>query len=186
MKKLFLSLFIIGAIITWSACEKNDTFSEDNNSVTPVNPTANSTRAAFKIHLTDTPGQYDEVNIDILQFTAKLDSGGWHTLYTNAGIYDLLLFQNGIDTTIVNDSLPAGSTIKELRMILGTNNTIVIGSSTMALSTPSGQSSGIKIKLSQAVVADSLNQITIDFDACKSIKKLGNGTYQLHPVIKVL
>lgn len=189
MKKIFFPLLIIFSLFVWIACEKNAITSEyggPGSSNNPGNTSPTSSNAAIQIHLTDTPGQYDEVNIDILQFTAKLDSGGWYALNTNAGIYDLLLFQNGIDTTIVNDSLPAGTTIKELRMQLGTNNTIVIGSATVALSTPSGQSSGVKIKLSQPVVADSLNQITIDFDACKSIKKLGNGTYQLHPVIKVL
>ena len=75
----------------------------------PSQPNVEHSMLPFTIHLTDTPGQFDEVNVEILQFSAKLDSGGWQNLNTTAGIYDLLQFQNGIDTTIVNDSLPAGT-----------------------------------------------------------------------------
>lgn len=182
MKKVVLPILIICSLLVWISCEKDETVINNGGS----NPPVLGKMLPFKIHLTDTPGQFDEVNVEILQFSAKLDSGGWQNLNTIAGVYDLLQFQNGIDTTIVNDSLAAGTGIKELRMLLGTNNYVVIGSATTSMSTPSGQSSGIKIKFDTVISADSLNDVTIDFDACKSVKELGNGQYQLHPVIKVL
>ena len=140
----------------------------------------------LKIFLTDNPGNYDQVNIDLSEVWVKIkDSTSFYSLQTNQGVYDLLQLQNGLDTLIVNDSLPAGE-LQEVRLILGPNNTIMVDSVIHDLKTPSSQQSGLKVKLNKVMVQDSLASITLDFDAGKSIVAKGNGTYSLKPVIKVL
>src|SRR5882724_6640753 len=77
----------------------------------------------LKIRLTDNPFNASEVNVDILEVRANFrdDSTGWVTLSTRAGIYNLLGFQNGIDTVLAQGTVPAG-TLKEVRFVLGNNN----------------------------------------------------------------
>ncbi len=149
-----------------------------------VDPTAGD--AQLRIYLTDGPGDYQQVNIDLLEVNIKTKgSQGWVALNTNQGIYDLLQYQAGDDTLIVNDTLPPGE-IQELRLVLGPNNTVMVDSVLYPLSTPSAQQSGLKIKLQQLMVSDSLSQVTLDFDAEKSIVETGNGQFILKPVIKAI
>lgn len=143
--------------------------------------------AGITINLTDGPGDYDEVNIYLKTIQVlKVDTSGseWVDLTTNSGYYDLLKLQNGVDTTIVKDSLSIGTKISQLRMILEDSNTVLVDSNYHSLFVPSGTQTGFKINLQDTMSADSLN-ITIDFDAEKSIKKRGNNEYLLVPVLKI-
>jgi len=145
--------------------------------------------ARLTIRLTDDPGDYQQVNLDLLQVRAHLvDNSGadtWYDLATIAGIYDLLALQNGIDTLIVYDSLPPGE-LQQLRLILASNNTVMVDSALAELKVPSGSSAGLKISLQQILVRDSLSTVVLDLDADKSVVPKGNGGYNLKPVIRVL
>lgn len=139
------------------------------------------------INLTDGPGDFDEVNIYLKKIQVlRVDSNDskWVDLNTNEGYYDLLVLQNGIDTTIVKDSLSIGTMISQIRMILADSNNVLVDSNYHSLFVPSGTQTGFKINLQDTVSADSLN-ITIDFDAEKSIKKRGDKDYLLTPVLKL-
>lgn len=172
MKKQFPIWFPLLFLIGLSAC--------DLQTVSPAEG-----KAVVKVFLTDDPGDYQQVNIDLLQVRIKTKDTSWVDLNTNQGVYDLLQYQAGDDTLIVNDSLPPGE-IQELRLVLGEDNTIMVDSVMYPLTIPSGQSSGLKIKLQKLMVSDSLTDITIDFDVDESVVKTGNGTYQLKPVIKLV
>lgn len=137
------------------------------------------------INLTDAPGEYDQVNVDVEQVRVQLSDSTWRDLNTNAGIYDLLVLQNGVDTVIVSDSLSQGVFITQLRLILGDDNTVMVDSTLYPLKVPSGSQSGFKVFFHQAVSSDSLN-ITLDFDAEKSVHELDSkGEYILKPVLHV-
>jgi hypothetical protein len=119
-----------------------------------------------------------EVNIKL-----NNDSAGWTRLETHAGIYNLLDLQNGIDTVLAQGVIPTG-TLKEIRFVLGNENSIKIGDAVYPLSIPSGAESGLKIKLNKTLNA-SLDSLLIDFDAALSILQEGTGDYKLKPVLKI-
>jgi hypothetical protein len=135
--------------------------------------------------LTDAPFDAQEVNVDIREVVVKYakDSEGWVPLNTNAGVYNLLALQNGVQMLIATGNNPGG-TIKELRLILGSNNTIKINNQRYPLTIPSGSESGLKIKLNKKL-STSLDKLVIDFDAGLSIFKNGNNDYKLKPVLKL-
>lgn len=145
----------------------------------------NPGKAVVQVYLTDDPDDYQQVNVDLLQVRIKTKDTSWVDLNTNQGIYDLLQYQAGDDTLIVNDTLPPGE-IQELRLVLGTDNSIMVDSVLYPLTIPSSGTSGLKIKLQKLMVSDSLTDITLDFDVEKSVIEKGNGEYQLKPTIKVL
>lgn len=171
--------------IGFAACETDGVQPGDKS----PNAAHSSSKARLTIRLTDDPGDYQQVNIDLIQVRANLvDSVGndvWYDLATNAGIYDLLMLQNGLDTLIVNDSLPPGN-LQQLRLVLGSDNSIMVDSTLQDLRVPSGSQSGLKINLQQALVRDSLSTVVLDFDADASVVPKGNGGYNLKPVIRVL
>lgn len=172
MKLHPLFLTVLSLFILIFACKKD----EDSSS--------KSTQ--FHVYLTDGPGDFQQVNVDIQSVRVKTsdDTSKWIDLATNAGIYNLLDFQNGIDTLIATGPVPS-VTLKEVRLVLGPDNSVMKDSVIYDLDTPSAQQSGLKIKIDKnlAITTDSL---TLDFDAEKSIVETGNGKFILKPVIKVV
>lgn len=172
MKK---TIFIIAAtfavsIGTFVSCKKTDSMS------------------TLSVRLTDAPTALDEVNVDIREVHVKfsddsLGNDGWVNLATNARIYNLLALQNGVDTVLATGSFP-NSVVKQIRFVLGPNNTIKDNGIIYPLTIPSGGESGLKIKISKSLQA-TLETLVIDFDAALSIKKEGPGDYKLKPVLKI-
>ena len=139
----------------------------------------------LKIRLTDNPYNATEVNVDIKEVlvTMRDDSTGWVSLNTNTRVYNLLGLQNGVDTLLAIGTVPTG-TLKEIRFVLGTNNSIMINNVTYPLTIPSGSESGLKIKVNKQLNT-SIDSLLIDFDAALSIMQTGNGDYKLKPVLKI-
>lgn len=174
MKKTILFLLISSLMISsFISCNKTDTADEAN----------------LQIRITDAPTALEQVNIDIQRVMVKYrdddnDSTlNWVTLNTQAGIYNLLLLQNGVDTLLATGIIPQRQ-IKEIRLILGTNNTVKNNGSIYPLTIPSGSESGLKIKFSKKL-DQSLNILLIDFDAAMSVSQDGSGNYKLKPVIRI-
>lgn len=146
-----------------------------------------NTKASYPvaIKMTDAPGPYDAVFVDV-QGVEVTGSGG-ETVILNAkkGIYDLLKLSNGVSTLIATDTLET-SKVEQIRLILGTNNTVVLGGVTYPLSTPSADQSGLKLQVHQTLQQGILYEILLDFDANKSIVVTGAGTYKLKPVIRTI
>lgn len=171
MKKLIYALFTITSLLVFNSC------SNDSNSSPRSYP--------LTVKMTDAPAAYDAVNIDLLAVEVKGSNGQLVLLNTTAGVYNLLDFSNGLNT-IIATSVLNDSKITQIRLILGTNNTIVVNGVTHPLSTPSADQSGLKLLINQTLIADIQNEILLDFDAYQSIVETGNGTYKLKPVIRTI
>ncbi|HUQ67199.1 MAG TPA: DUF4382 domain-containing protein [Flavitalea sp.] len=140
--------------------------------------------STLKVKLTDAPASYDEVNVDIREVNIKVDgdSAEWISLPTTAGIYNLLEYQEGVDT-LISEAVINGAVIKEIRLVLGTENSIKSGSEIYPLTIPSGSESGLKIKMNKTLNAG-INYLTLDFDAALSVTD-ESGAYKLRPVIRI-
>ena len=141
-------------------------------------------RVPVQILLTDRPAALKEVNIDLkgIQVKMEKDTSAWINLITKAGVYNLLALQNGVTDTIATDNVPIG-VLKEIRFILGENNSVKADDSLHVLTIPSGGESGLKIKIEKEL-GESHNTFVLDFDAALSVKEEAN-SYKLRPVIKL-
>ncbi len=147
-----------------------------------------TTSSTLQVRLTDAPTALDEVNVDIREVHVKfsddsLGNDGWVTLATIARIYNLLALQNGVDTVLANGTF-SNSVVKQIRFVLGPNNSIKENGVVYPLTIPSGSESGLKIKISKSLQA-TLETLVIDFDAALSVKKEGPSDYKLRPVLKI-
>lgn len=121
-------------------------------------------------------------------------SSGWSEIVLSPGPQkiDLLTLTNGVFYTLGETALPAG-TYQQIRLVLESNasvpnaNSVVpIGGVEQPLDTPSGPQSGLKINGNFTVQGNQLTDLVLDFDACKSIVRRGNGTFGLKPVISAV
>ncbi len=164
----FVMLVAVGALGVSTGCKKKEGESQ------------------MTVKMVDAPGDFQQVNVEVLQVQVHNSGQGWINLPTNAGMYDLLTLQNDVSATLVNvGSLPSGH-LEQLRLILGSNNTVMVDSLMFPLATPSAQQSGLKINLNTDFAPNTQYELLLDFDAEQSIVIQGNGSYSLKPVIKVL
>jgi len=147
------------------------------------------------ISLTDAPAcGFDAVYVTVSKVRAHQQNsgGGWADItLTPARKINLLDLNNGALENLGETSLPAGR-YSQLRLILDDrlptyNSVILTGTTTeIPLDTPSAAQSGIKLNAEFDVIANQRIDLVMDFNACKSIVKRGNGSYGLKPVIKVV
>lgn len=135
------------------------------------------------VRMTDAPASFDSVNVEIVEVQLHSDAQGWATLSTQAGMYNLLELQNGIDTVLATTpQFPAGH-VTQMRLILGETNYVVSGGVTTPLELSSQDRTGLKINLDYDFDPNLNYEILIDFVASESIVLQGNGTLRLKPVI---
>jgi hypothetical protein len=141
--------------------------------------------ARLEIRLTDAPGDYEAVYVDIqgVEINSESGEGGWKQIEVNKGIYNLIEFRNGMDTLLATAQLPAGK-LSQIRLKLGDDNTVVIDGDTKKLTTPSGQTSGVKLNVHADLVEGITYKLWLDFDAARSVVATGSGKFNLKPVIR--
>ena len=139
--------------------------------------------ARVRIYLADAPGDYQEVNIDVVSVRLIINDSIMD-MQTNTGIYNILDFTNGKDTLLVEDDIPAGH-LSQIRLVLGENNSVMKDGSIHELKTPSAQQSGLKLNVHEDIKPGILYAYVLDFEAERSIVLTGNGRHQLKPVIRV-
>ncbi|HEX7019468.1 MAG TPA: DUF4382 domain-containing protein [Gemmatimonadaceae bacterium] len=169
------------------------------------------------VHLTDAPFSTDSVkSVDV--YVVRVDgrqaaadsasaaegatddsaaAGGWTTLAKPNAMYNLLTLQQGVDTTLGANVIPAGSW-SGFRLIIDPskssltlkNGQVLSGSTNPGVSFPSGSRTGIKIVLSAPIVvkADDTTHVEVAFDVGNSFVMRGNSISQngltFKPVIR--
>jgi hypothetical protein len=169
MKRLGGFILLAGLVVGFLSCSK-------------------SNQANLKVYLTDAPGNFEKVMIDIQAVEVHVGTDqsetGWKTLDTfSPAIFNLLDFSNGLDTLLGAIQLPAGE-ISQIRLTLGTGNSVTLNGETYPLTVPSGSTSGLKLNLHANLVDGITYKLWLDFDAGRSIVETGNHLFKLKPVIR--
>ncbi|WP_400192782.1 DUF4382 domain-containing protein [Hymenobacter sp. B81] len=153
----------------------------------------------LEVRLTDAPGDFRSVVLDVRQIEVHLnDEGnpdGWELLPFTAQAINVLEYVNGRSALLVSTDFRPGD-LKEIRLVLGPDS-YVVGSDGQRydLKTPSGQTSGVKLKLDRVSLRERETfQLLLDFDVARSIVERGNWRpgndkkerYLLKPVIRVV
>lgn len=151
----------------------------------------NTQTSKVTVRMSDAPGDYDEVNVEVLDVKIKTSSddtdNGWVSIGNSTpGIYNLLDLTGGVNVLLANNEVPSGY-LGQIRLVLGEHNTVVKNGTTYPLKTPSAQQSGLKLKVNQTLTAGATYDFLLDFDVAHSVVvEAGNSTnYNLHPVIRV-
>jgi hypothetical protein len=145
--------------------------------------------ARIEVWLTDDPGDFQEVNIDLqaveIHTDETADERGWQSLEVTPRIYNLLDLTNGRETFLGDLDLPNGR-ISQIRLKLGENNTVKVNDLIHPLKTPSAQQSGLKLQVHQVLAEGITYKILLDFDAAESVVLTGANSYILKPVIRAV
>lgn len=185
MRNFRLHIFSIFTLVLMSlslfSCDDNDDQSQSQET------------SRLKVTMVDAPGDYDQVNVEVLDVMIKgtTDSGddGWISVgdknqVGEGKIYDLLELTGGVNILLTDALVPSGN-LGQIRLVLGDENTVVVDGESFALTTPSAQQSGLKLQINQVLTAGVTYEFILDFDVNKSIVETGSSKYILKPVIHV-
>jgi hypothetical protein len=188
MKKENLILVLILFAATLVSCSDKDADSVNNPNGT----------SQIAVKLTDAPGDYDEVWVEVEDVKIKYaatgnaqtktetrEDEGWMSLegVENQRI-NLLDLTGGVTELLAEAEISSGF-LQEIRLVLGDNNTIVVNGQELVLETPSAQQSGLKVKVDEELKADVYYTFILDFDVDRSVVNQGNGGYSLKPVLRL-
>jgi hypothetical protein len=193
LRRPFLALLAIaGFVAAIAGCSKSS------------NKIAGPQESGFgrvNVVLTDAPADVDHIFLDVREVWAHRlddgspgddldddgeheDGGAWHRLDAEPQIIDLLELRNGVFVGLATGTVPGG-TYDQIRLKLGSENTIVVDGVEHSLKVPSGQSSGYKLKGTFHVPVDGVVDVGLDFDAEHSVHETGNGQWMLKPVVRI-
>jgi hypothetical protein len=210
MKKYFgVVLFLILTVICLSGCfydlviPESDLNSEDTeDGIVPE-------KGTLKIYLTDalekndTNGAYDNIFISISRIEAhfveadeeKSDTeiaggsikGNWQVIveWDKGYVVDLTELEGKSILLVSSELLPSGK-YTQLRVFLESQASIIVDEVTYLLDIPSVEQTGIKLIHPFEIIPGQITELTLDFDAEKSIIKTGNDEYKLIPVIGII
>ncbi|MBU0719104.1 MAG: DUF4382 domain-containing protein [Planctomycetes bacterium] len=143
----------------------------------------------IRIVLVDRPAECDAVNIvvdEVSVHSSDADSAsGWIVLNSTTRTFDLLTLRNGA-SEILGDSLLDPGHYTQIRLKLADSCTVVVDGLTHPLEVPSGVQSGLKLNHPFDIASNALYELTLDFDAMRSIHVTGTDRYKLSPVIRVV
>jgi hypothetical protein len=177
---------ILFLLILYTSCRKETT----------TNTSIPQGQQKLSIHLSDSPINFDAVNVDIQKIQVEIlpdscrrhrDSCAvWDTLDIKAGVYNLLDLANGTDTILANGLTVSGNILK-LRITLGDNNSVVIDSVSYPLTLWNDTHTvdvAIRGEDVDQIGANDL-QLWLDFNAGQSIVRIANNHFVLRPYIRV-
>jgi hypothetical protein len=141
---------------------------------------------SLRIALTDAPGDYDEVNVEVIgvEVHRSGEAGGWMAVDVDTTAVDLLTLTDGQSVVLADSVLPTGA-YTQIRLVLGEGNTVVVDGETHELVVPSGGETGLKLNHPFSIEPETLYALTLDFDADRSVHATNDG-YKLRPVIRVI
>lgn len=177
-RKITTMLVAVFALTMFYSCSEDDSDGEDG-------------MATLKVSMTDAPGDYKSVWVDVEDVMIKSDDSdgeeGWVSLDgVETGRYDLLSLTGGVTQLLATAEVEPGM-LGQIRLVLGTDNAVVLNGTTeeIPLSTPSAQQSGLKLQVNQELEAGEDYEFLLDFDVDQSIVLTGSGQYILKPVIRL-
>jgi hypothetical protein len=200
-KNLLLAAIIFVAVsLGLVACQKNYSGDVQANS---------SGKEQLSLYLTDGPGLFDQVLVDIRSVKVLVDTSKdtrrhdnddwdrrgaddrkkdssfvWETLNIQAGVYDILKFRNGADTLLAASNITKGS-IRLIKIELGTNNSVVKDSVVYPVKLPANANAYVLIKLRGnecEEFAPGRRRLWLDFDITRSIIQERDNQFYLRPV----
>ncbi len=126
----------------------------------------------------------EEGSRDSCKVSHDNENGYWVSVSIQPTVYNLLELNNGTEALLADFDLPAGI-IRQIRVILSENNSVVIDGDTIPLTAPSAQESGLKLKIDKKIDTGKNYKLVLDFDAAKSVVRTCGRGYILKPVIHV-
>jgi hypothetical protein len=175
MKILRIALYAaVASLIALSACKKEDV----------KNPNA-SYKNGIEVKMTDAPGDYAMLNVEIERVDVYSESSGWVTVSNESQIVNVLSLTNGKSITLANQSNIETGLYTKVALYFGEDNELMIHDDGQSTSFDLSGQGAVIIEINQQVDANTQAEVLLDFNVAESIHvdNSGSGTVTIDPTI---
>lgn len=145
-----------------------------------------ASQGQMEVRMTDSPGDFIALNVEIMKIEAYLENSGWVTINESTKEINILDLTNGAEVTIASSTSVQAGVYTKLRLTFSGENSLTFngsnGSNTVNLSFSSNYSHQVEIPIHCEVNVGVTSSILLDFNVGASILEAGGG-YTLNPVI---
>jgi hypothetical protein len=178
MRAHFPVILVLIVFLFGGGCGEDKASSPDNKSA-----------GTLKIHLTDTPGYFDKVNITFSEIAINRqgdsEQESWIVIKGEPQTFDLLTLSNGATSLLGEKQLEPGQ-YSQIRLKL-TGAEVVIKGVSYTLDVPSGSTSGLKLGTGFTIEPGITTEFVVDFDVARSIHTTGKKQeYKLNPRLRLI
>lgn len=171
MKNIKIALYT-GAIafLGLTACKKDDmdTAPKNANSIT--------------VRMTDAPGDYAELNLELERVDIYLENSGWVTLSNESQMVNVLELTNGNSVTIANSNNIEAGLYTSVALYFGDDNDLMVENGSNSTSFDLSGQGAVIIDINQEVDANTQADLLLDFNVSESLHEAG-GEIVLDPTI---
>lgn len=121
----------------------------------------------------------EQVNISINAVQANYTDTSWVNLVVDKQSYNLLDYQNNVDTTIARGPLPATSILKKIKIVFGVQNSIKLNGKLLPLT--SSKNLVLVLDVNKKLNRN-IENVIVAINPTLSITINENGLYQFTPV----
>lgn len=139
----------------------------------------------YKVRMTDSPGSYTEMNLEITKVEAFFDNEGWVTLDNSTKSVNVISLTNGSEVTLAQKTDASLGAYSKIRISYGSNNDITTSTNGVLVTSDLTMSGSTVIETNQEVTASGSADVLLDFNVAKSVTETG-GAYFCDPVITVI
>lgn len=178
--KLIVATVLVSGL-AFTSCKK-----DDNSEAEPKN---------MSVRMTDAPGDYSRLDVEIASVEAYNESKGWIMLRNETQVVSVLDLTNGNEVELVSETKVKSGSYTKLRLTFGDNNKIWVNTEAsvdlpfvttefdLAFSSPSKQ---YEIVIDEEVDRNSGSSILLDFNVAESVSGSTVTSFVLDPEITMI
>ncbi len=189
--KLFktLSIVAIGAALSLTSCKKDEAPSPNSSS--------QAGDQSFKVRMTDNPGNYSALDVEIVSISAMNSNNEWVELNNSTQTVSVLELTNGKETTLAFKNNVDAGVYTKLKIKFSQNNRLTLNSFLSGGSSSSIINVGVNvgsttdineeviIEIDESISSTTNADVLIDFNVAESVIE-NSGNYMIDPVITVI
>lgn len=179
----FLPIAVGASLMVFGSCTKEEQIS-----------TQSSKNGSFKVRMTDAPGDYAAVDVEITRVDVYHENEGWVNLNSETQFVDVISLTNGAEIDLAQSFNLQSGLYTQLKLTFGERNTLSLNGSASGGGTSgsgsfdlqwAGPEREVIIGIDQEVSATASGNVLIDFHIVESIKEFA-GTYIFDPVVTTI
>lgn len=157
------------AVVSFTSCDK-----QENDGMS----------GALTVKMTDAPGDYAALNVEITRVDVYSESSGWATISNESRIINVLELTNGAETTLAHSSSLEAGIYTKARVFFGSNNSLQVQAGGQQHSLDMGAQSSVTVDIRVEVQAEAqaAAEVLLDFNVAESVVEV-NGVFTLSPTV---
>ena len=170
LKKISGILLALMVALTFTSCEKEDM----------------EAYGEFEVYMTDSPGAYESLEVEIEKIEAYHESDGWITLNEDVQVLDILTLTNGREEKVAKNERTRSGNYSKVRITFGANNNLSVDVLGISTDFALGVDSQVEIEIETMIEEGQSSRLLLDFHVGESVQGSANSSFTLTPVITVI